>query len=117
MADSALFALVGPRIYAHRDNPPEGYKVSDGPCICMKVRGGSPPYPSGLDAPSVQFKCIGRSEVEALRVYDALYSALHEYQGGVVRWMLCEVYGQLVYEPQTGWVTVLTFFKAVLANE
>ncbi len=116
MSNPDLYTLVGQRIYAHRDNPPKGYNISQGPCICLKVRGGVPEYSGALITPSVQIKCIGRDEAEALRVFSVLYDTLHEYIGPVVRWAECENYGQVVYEPDANWVTVLTFFKVRIAK-
>jgi hypothetical protein len=104
--------IVGQRIYAHRDNPPIGYTLDAGPCICMKVRGGAPDLTGNILEPSIQFKCISTSEVDANTVYRALYMALDGVQDAVVRYASCEVLGQTIYDPETKWNMVLTYFKA-----
>ncbi len=112
----SLVDLVGQRIYCHRDNPPEGYAVADGPCICLKTRGGEVDETDELLVPSVQIKCIGRSEMEANTVYLALFGALHHRKSTLVRWAACEVLGQTLIDPETKWVFVLTYFTAWIAK-
>ena len=117
VANAALYALVGVRVYAERDVPPPGYKpAASGPCVCVKVRGGLPHPSDALLEPSVQVKCYGADETEANQVYRALYGALHNGGSGVVRWGQCEVLGQTLTERDTGWPFVLSFYKLWIDN-
>jgi hypothetical protein len=116
VAQGALTALTGGRIWAGRDVPPPGYQPADGGAICLNVRGGSVDESDALVLPSVQFKCYGADEVGANEVYRALYDALHNAQAAVVRWARCEILGQTLQEPETGWTFVLAFFQVTIAN-
>ena len=117
LANTALYALVGTRVYAERDVPPPGYQpVTDGACVCVKARGGVPNYTDALLEPSVQAKCYGTDETTANAVYRALYGALHNSGSGVVRWSQCEVLGQTLTERDTGWPFVLSFHKLWIDN-
>jgi hypothetical protein len=117
LAHQPLVDLVGQRVYCHRDNPPEGYAVTTGPCVCLKTRGGDIDATDELLVLSVQIKCIGRSEVEANAVYRALFQALHGRQAAIVRWAMCEVLGQTLIEPETKWVVVLTYFEVHIQKD
>lgn len=116
LTKAGLTALTGTRIYAEANTPAAGYKPSDGGAVCFKVRGGRPEYVDVLLGPSVQFKCYGSSELVANQLYQALYDALHNAQTNAVRMARCEMLGQTLAEPESGWPFVLTFFKVMIAN-
>ena len=120
LANAALYALTGARIWAETDSPPAGYTPAEGGAVCFKVRGGQPEYSDLLLYPSVQFKCYGATSLAANAVYRAVYTALQNTRaGGTVRWAQCEVLGQTLQEPEsTGgapWWFVLTFFQVYVA--
>jgi hypothetical protein len=120
LANTALYALVGERVYAEIDAPPVGATPAGGGVICFKVRGGGPDYSDALLYPSIQFKCYGVSRLAANAVYQALYAALQNTRaGGTVRWAQCEVLGQTLQEPETTsgapWWFVLTYFQVYVA--
>jgi hypothetical protein len=116
LADAGLAALVGERIYANSDVPEAGYTPGVGGAICFTLRGGRPEYVDVLLRASVQFRCYAATEVEADALYRALYAALHNAQSAAVRWARCEVLGQPLVEPETGWPMVLSVFTVWLAN-
>lgn len=109
-----LVDLVGERVYAGRDVPPVGYEPGDGPCVTFRARGGGPDYDDALMGASVQFKCYGADEVEAFEVYGALYDHLHNGRSSRLLHAECEVLGQLLEGPETGWVFVLGFFRVLV---
>jgi hypothetical protein len=116
LADTALVALVGERIWAERVVPPPGYTPSVGPSIVFRTRGGQVLAQGSVVAPSVQFKCYGGAsgsapaELNANAVYRALYDAIERDGGGHgVKSCTVEVLGQTLSEPDTGWIFVLTF--------
>jgi hypothetical protein len=116
LTNVALVALVRTRIWAGTDTPAAGYKPADGGAVCFKVRGGSPDYSDVLLDPSIQFKCYGATTVEAREVYAALYNALHQAHAWIMRAAWCDVLGQDLTEPETGWPFVLAFFTVRIAN-
>lgn len=120
LANTALYALTGVRIWAETDTPMVGYTPADGGAVCFRVRGGQPEYSDLLLQPSFQFKCYGATAVTANAVYRALYAALQNTRAGsTVRWAQCEVLGQTLQEPETTggapWWFVLTFFQVYIA--
>jgi hypothetical protein len=108
LANSALVALTGQRIWAARNLPPEGYTPSQGGAVGFRIRGGSTLYHGGLQYPSVQFKCYGATEIIANNVYRALYDALLVPSVGI-RSAVIEVLGQPA-EEESGWPFVLAFY-------
>ncbi len=111
VAQPSLTALTGQRIWAERAVPPAGYVPAQGGAIAYRLRGGNVTYETLIN-PSVQFKCYGADEAVAQSVYRALVDVLHEPTGNrVFKQSLCEVLGQTLDEPDTGWVFVLTFFR------
>jgi len=108
-----LMAVVGTRIYAGTDVPAVGYKPSDGPCICFKVRGGRfETEQRDLIAPSVQFKCYGATELEANRCYRTLHDVLDLGRGATMRYALAEGPGQLLQDQERdkAWWFTLVFY-------
>lgn len=116
LTNGALVALTSTRIYAAKDTPPTGYTpATTGAAICLKVAGGSPDYSGALISPRIQFKCYAATEVAAQALFSALYGALHEQAGGEVRWAMCETLGQIIPEPDTGWLFALSYFRVWLS--
>jgi len=114
LTDVPLVNLVGARIYAGRDVPPEGYQPQDGAAITFRLRGGSPDYDDALLTPSVQFKCYAATEIDAMTCYRALYDALHNGTGATVLHGESEILGQSLEEPNTQWPFVLSYFQIML---
>jgi len=114
LADVALVALVGARIYAGRAEPPPGYKPGDGAALVFKVRGGGLDYEDALLIPSVQFKCYGEDEVSAWMCYCALHDALHDGRSAQILHAEAETLGQPLEEPQTEWRYVLAHFTIMM---
>lgn len=112
----ALHPLVGSRIWAGRIEPAPGYQPSQGAAITFAVRGGAPDYSDAIVEPSVQFQCWGATEVQAETAYNTLFDAMQNAHNGVIAWARCEVLGQLLREPATGWPFVLTYFQVKLRN-
>ncbi len=111
VAQPSLTALTGQRIWAERLMPPAGFVPAQGGAIAYRLRGGNVTYETLLN-PSVQFKCYGANEAVAQSVYRALFDVLHEpAQSRPFKQSLCEVLGQTLDEPDTGWTFVLTFFR------
>lgn len=119
IAQGALTALTGERIYAETDVPPAGYQPSDGACICFRMRGGTVDFSDAILWPSVQFKCYGSDDVEANTLYRVLFDVLHGVPepSAVVRAAYLETAGETLAEPETGWPFVLTFYRMMIANE
>jgi len=122
LANSALYALTGNRIWTEVDTPPPGYTPADGGAVCVKVRGGKPENSDLLLYASLQCKCYGATQVAANAVYRALYGALHNTRaGGIIRWGQSEVLGQTLREPDTTggspWWFVLAFFEVYVATD
>lgn len=114
LTDATLVGLIGSRLYAGRDVPPVGYKPDDGACITFKVRGGGPDYDDALLNPSVQLKCYAESEAEAWALYRALYDHLHNAHTASILHAESDALGQLLEEPDTKWIFVLTFFTVMV---
>lgn len=99
------------RLYAGRDIPPKGYAPNLGAALVWKVRGGGVDYGHSHLNPSVQFKAYGLDEVAATALDRALFDAFTRPVTGLFKAVEVEVLGQLIEEPQTGWVAVLSFYR------
>ena len=115
-ANAPLVAVVGGRIYAGTATPPNSYKPTQGACIVFDFRGGQPAY-EGMERPRLQTKTYGLTPYVAQAGYRALVDALHEVQGGNVRWAKLSTYGQNLLEPETDWHFVLAFFELMIRSE
>lgn len=98
-------------LYAGRDIPPKGYHPNLGAALCWKVRGGGVGAGHSHLNPSVQFKAYGLDEVAATALDRALFDAFQRPTTGLFKAVEVEVLGQLIEEPQTGWVAVLSFYR------
>lgn len=112
---SAITSLTGQRIYAARDVPPPGYEPSEGRALVFKTRGGliNTTHRSAHISPSLQFKCYGLTEADAMDLYMALVDALHDSRPGAIMYAGVETLGQPLEEPDTRWRYVLVFFKLI----
>lgn len=114
VANVALAALTGPRIYASVTLP-AGYQPSLGPAVIFNVNGGSPDYAPVL-RPTLMFRSYGLTEAIARQTDRAVFDALHDYRGGAVMSVRNDVLGQLLAESDTQWRFVLSYYKAMLLN-
>lgn len=117
LANSGLTNVAEGRIYAEADSPPPGYTPADGPAICFKARGGSQDYEAAVLLASVQFKCYGVSSLAAHQGYRAVYDALNDRASYAIKYGMLETIGQVIREPETGWVYVLVFFSIMVTND
>ncbi|MCB0106906.1 MAG: hypothetical protein KDE53_13385 [Caldilineaceae bacterium] len=108
-AQPALTTLVSSRIYAGRTYPPKGYTPGQR-AICFNSRGGQVAYHAQTLRDSIQFKCYGADEVDAMTVYRALVDVLHDASGVDIRHAELEISGYPLQEPETDWHFVLTYF-------
>jgi len=121
LAQSGIANLVNTRVFAGREVPARGYAPADGPAIAFKVRGGAGEYrgrdyEDALIEPSVQFKCYGRSEIEAFELYRALVDGLHNGHSATVLHGEEVGVGQPLEEAETEWPFVLAFFDVMVRS-
>lgn len=107
LADSALVALIGTRLYAGVALP-QNYTPADGPAVLFNTRGGQDEYHRGTTRPSVQYRCYGATQADCTVVDRALYDALQDSPGVGVRTSIRETYPQLLEEPDTRWLYMLS---------
>lgn len=112
LTKTTITALIDTRIWAELDEPPVGYKPSQGGAIVFKARGGAPDTTGAILRNSWQFKCYG-ADVYAIRaVYRALADVLHDATlAGASFASGLEVAGQMLTEPRTNWPYMLSFFE------
>ena len=117
-ADSAINTAFGSRIYAGRIVPNEGYKPSDGACICFNPRGGPLPYEKGVPrTPSIQFKVYAQTGQEANTAHEIVYGAIHHAPAGAaVVWCELEAEPSILREPDTQWPYVLAFYSFTIRS-
>lgn len=109
---SPITTLTGTqRLYPGRDIPPKEYQPQLGQALVWKVRGGQTDYSNSQLNPSVQFKSYGATEVAAMTLDRALFDAFDRPATGLFKSVQVEVLGQLIEEPQTNWISVLSFYK------
>ena len=112
---AGIAAVAGARVYAG-SGLPAGYQASDGPALVFSVRGGGPDYSSKVLYPSVQFRAYGETEADARQLDRALFDGLNDVKYGMIKWARCEVLGQMVREPSTGWSYVISFYRVMMGN-
>lgn len=112
-----LSGTVGTRIYAGRDNPPEGYTPSDGKAIAFKARNIEPDYDDALVIFDGQFKCFGATEIDANVCYRALYDALQNGHSSTILHAETSGGGVSLEDPETGWFYVLAYFEVMLRGD
>ena len=112
---AGITALTGARIYAGVDLP-AGYTPSAGSALIFSIRGGGQDFSSHVLAPSMQFRAYGATEAAARALDQALYAGLNDVKAGSINWARCEVLGQIVREPETGWAYVISFYRVLMTN-
>jgi hypothetical protein len=91
----AFSALVGSRVHVDTGLP-VGYKITDGPALVFKIRGGKMPYHSHSLHPSLQFLSFAATRDEAVAVYQALFNAVNGKQTTYFKMAALETPGQLL---------------------
>lgn len=102
------------RIWAGRDFPIAGYQPSDGNAVVFKARDQGPDYDDAVLIVPIQAKCYGTSEIGATTCYRALYDALQNAATSTILHAESDGGGQILEEPETGWLFVLAYFLVVL---
>jgi len=114
-AIAAITALTGQRIYADTELPPT-YAPADGPAILLIRRGGGQDESGHVLRPSIQFRCYGETTVLARQLDRTLFDGINDQRYGSIKWSRCEVQGQLVRDPATGWPYVISFYTFHVGN-
>lgn len=116
LTQTPVTALVGTRIWAEMDEPPElspKYTPTVGPAIVFKSRGGQPDSTNAILHISWQFKVYGLNTTAnnnaQRRTYRALMDAMHDPLGRGGIQANIEVAGQTLIEPGTEWKYILMF--------
>jgi hypothetical protein len=123
MANTTITDLVGSRIFC--GVLPQSYSAEkDGLAITVKVRGGSAHEYVPLIRPSMQIECWGESlQYESVReLYAKVYDALHGYNmisvgDTVILSSIEEVEGQDSTDPDTGWASVVSFYRMEMREQ
>jgi hypothetical protein len=114
---SAITALTSTRIYVSAAFvAPKGYHPTQGGAIVFKMRGGESAVRNSHVHPSMQFKCYGLTELAASALGRALYDAFNDVGNQYFKSAEVEVLGQLLEEPDTGWVFDLSFYRFWMPN-
>jgi hypothetical protein len=111
----SLTAVATGGIYASPDLPP-GYTPANGPALLFGIRGGSLDYSAKTLTPSFQFRSFAATRAAAQQLDAALHEALEGAQWGRIKSAFRETPPQAVRDPETGWVYVLSFFRAFIGN-
>lgn len=106
---TALTALTSDRIYAGSVYPPKDYTPGQ-KALCFNGRGGQIDYTSQTLVESMQFKCYGADEMDAMLLYRTLVDVLHDGVNATIRHAELEISGYTLQEPETSWHFVLTYF-------
>lgn len=117
----ALTALVGTNI-AYPDLPAKTDVAGGAKALVFSARGGLSGVETPLLKPSYQFRAWALRPAEAREVYAALFDALHgksNLGAGAARILAAfeEVSAQDVTDEESGWATVLGFFRIVLPQD
>ncbi len=121
-ADAPLVAFFGANIFAALDTPPEGYQPTDGPCLVFKKRGGGQDESGRVQTVSFQFKSYqgltagGQINASANSGASTLWDALNYNPSYYVLGAQQEGQGADLIEPDTGWLYVLSFYRAQMRN-
>lgn len=110
-------AVLGTRIYGDTDVPPSGYKPSDGPCLCLKVRGGEPDDESdAVKEVSVQFKVYAADSPTARSTTRTLHGVFQNAKNGKILTARRETQPVTLDEPENGWIYALVFYSVMVKN-
>jgi hypothetical protein len=116
LAQSALTAVTSTRIWSDVDEPPEGYRPSDGVGICFKVRGGVDHDPSVIVDPSFQFKVYGATEHIARQGARVLHDNFNEKANKDILTVRRETLPVPLQEPDAGWTYALVFYRVMVRS-
>lgn len=117
-----LVALVGDNV-AYPDLPADtdiaGASGTAVRAVVFSARGGLSDVETPLLRPSYQFRCWALRPAEAREVYAALFDGLHGKTNlagasGKILSAFEETAPQDVTDPETGWATVLAFYRLLL---
>ena len=117
-AGSGLYALVGTRIYCPR--VPAGFTNTAAALEVMR-RTGTSKREHEMHEVSFQIKCFGgtNSHASAEAVYRALWDRIHGAEGvtvtdGFIIQAFEDVSGQSLFDPDSGWPYVLSFWTVTM---
>ncbi len=122
LADTALAALVGTNV-AYPDLPADtdiaGKMGTAVRAVVFGARGGRSDIETPLLRPSYQVRCWALRPAEAREVYAAVFDALHGKNNlagtsGKILSAFEEVSPQDVTDDDTGWATVIGFYRLLL---
>lgn len=121
VADATVNAATGGNVYAGLDYPPPGVLPSASQPLCFKVRGGGIDFSAKVLYPSIQFKSYGTQKgvagVESAITLDrALFDAIDSFVGYPIRSINMEQMGQSLFETDTEWPFVLSFYQLMVLN-
>lgn len=75
---SDITTLTSTRIHGGRNNPPAGYRLSDGECITYKSNGGTLDYSGKVVMARFQMKTYGESEKQANDLFRIVFDDIHD---------------------------------------
>ena len=119
LADSPLIALLGGN-HVYWPELPAGVS-GNAKRVVFRFNGGlTDPYLRAQQA-RVNFRCYGSSSFEAMRVYRALYDALHGQQNFIVSGVgfhgaVEDVPGAPLQDPGTGWHYIFAVYTVTVAT-
>ena len=119
-ANSALNTLTGGRLYADSDYPPPDYIPSIGGAVAWKPRQSVAPFDtqenSGIYVVNFRIASFGEDRAQAAEVDRAVFAALDQKGGAVMRYATLDGPGSPLLTPITNWPMVLTFYTCKFAN-
>ena len=117
VAQPAIIALTGTRIWAELTYPPDGYKPSHGEAIVFKSTPGSFDAANTLLRTRWQFKCYGPDAYQIRNVYFALMDAMHDTQGrGNILSSQPAGPGTILEDARKGWPFMLVFIETLVRS-
>jgi len=115
VAQAGILALTSTRVYASPYLPP-GYQPSDGSALLLSLRGGGQDYSSRVLEASLYVRSYAATATAARTLDRAVYDAFNDVRSSTIKWARLETPGQLLQEPETGWVFVLSAYRVLVAN-
>jgi hypothetical protein len=117
VAQNNISALTGPRVYAQRDTPPPGYTPEKERAICFKTRPlGEIDEEGQTITQSFQIKFYGKTETEAYDLYRTFFGGMNYLKNYRILMISQETPGQALFERDTQWIFVQSFFMARFLN-
>lgn len=112
---ATLTAKTDRRIYAGTSLP-AGSTITAGKTLLFNMRGGDPDFSSKVLYPSIQFRSYGPTEEDARDLDRTLFDVLHDYKGPGILNCTLQTLGQLLYEPDTNWPFILSYYQLSILN-